>query len=163
MQPWRKNNAPDSIPVARPGPRSCVVGGHLSTERRTIAGRQGSGGKSSKEQASVAFTVLRLPAPLDFMGMQYGAIKTRAHRDRPVPPPPLRLLPLRSSLDPPLDSPPRQSWGNRERGHPRIPTNPPPRATLCTRLNSEPLDPLQDDSSLRRRPPPRACYYLYYC
>lgn len=87
MQPWRKNNAPDSIPVARPGPRSCVVGGHLSTERRTIAGRQGSGGKSSKEQASVAFTVLRLPAPLDFMGMQYGAIKTRAHRDRPVPPP----------------------------------------------------------------------------
>lgn len=50
IQPRRKNNAADSIPVARPGPRSCVVGGHLSTERRTIAGRQGNGGESSEHR-----------------------------------------------------------------------------------------------------------------
>lgn len=64
-------------------PRSCVVGGHLSTERRTIAAATAAAKVAGA--ASVAFTVLRLLPPragfLDFMGMQYTPDKdTRTPR-----------------------------------------------------------------------------------
>lgn len=49
-------------------PRSCVVGGHLSTEGRTIAAAAAA---KVAGAASVAFTVLWLAAPFDFMGMRY--------------------------------------------------------------------------------------------
>lgn len=73
------------------GPRSCVVGGHLSTGRRTIAAATAS--KSSRSSASVAFTVLRgscrrAPAStVRLYGNAIRRIKTRAHRDpfHPLP------------------------------------------------------------------------------
>lgn len=43
------------------------MGGQLSTERRTIA----AAAKVAAAAASVAFTVLWLPAPFGFMGMRY--------------------------------------------------------------------------------------------
>ncbi|KAK1132362.1 hypothetical protein K0M31_016470 [Melipona bicolor] len=57
------------------GPRSCVVGGHLSTGRRTIAAATAS--KSSRSSIgcfhgpAAPAAARRLP-PFDFMGMQYA-------------------------------------------------------------------------------------------